>query len=83
MPKNSVRPKSRRAEDRAVDVRLGREVDDRVAAARGLRDGVGVGDVALVELGVDALEVRRVAGVGELVEHDDLVAARRASRLTK
>ena len=32
-----------------------------------------VGDVALVELVVDAGEVRAVAGVGQLVEDDDLV----------
>ena len=37
----------------------------------------GIGDVALVELVLDALEVRAVAGVGQLVEHDDLVAGRR------
>ena len=41
------------------------------------RDRVGVGDVALMELVLDALEVRAVAGVGQLVEHDDLVAGRR------
>ena len=38
------------------------------------RDRVGVGDVALVELVLDALEVGAVAGVGQLVEDDDLVA---------
>ena len=37
-------------------------------------DGSGVGDVADDELGVDALEVRRVARVRELVEHHDVVA---------
>ncbi len=63
-------------------MRLGREVDDRLAAAGGRDDRVGVGDVAVVELVLDAGEVLRVAGVGELVEHDDLVAGR-ARRRTK
>ena len=66
-----------RPEDRAVDVGLGREVDDRVAAGRGRRDCLGVGDVALVELVLDAFEVRAVARVRELVEDDDRVAIRR------
>ena len=65
-----------RPEDRAVDVRLGREVDDRVAALRRGRDRVGIHDVAVVELVLEAVEVRAVAGVGELVEDDDLVACR-------
>ena len=65
-----------RAEDRAVDVRLGGEVDDRLAALRRARDRVRVGDVALVELVLDAFEVRAVARVGQLVEDDDVVAAR-------
>ena len=75
-----------RAEDRAVDVRLRGEVDDRLAACRGGRDGVGVGDVTVVELVRDAFEVGPVAGVGQPVEDDDLVAsappaaARSASR---
>ena len=72
-----------RAEDRAVDVRLGGEVDDRVAAGGRARDGLRVGDVALVELVLDALEVRPVAGVGELVEHDDLLAAPQPGAVTK
>ena len=63
-----------RAEDRAVDVGLGGEVDDRVAARGGALDGVGIGDVADDELVLDALEVRGIACVGELVEHDDVVA---------
>ena len=40
------------------------------------RDRFRVGDVALVELVLDALEVRAVARVRELVEDDDLVAVR-------
>ena len=66
-----------RAEDRPVDVRLGREVDDRLCAGRRRGDGVRVGDVALVELVLDAVEIRPVAGVRQLVEHDDLVARAR------
>ena len=38
------------------------------------RNGASVGDVALVEVVLDPLEIRPVAGVGELVEHGDLVA---------
>ena len=49
--------------------------------ARGPRDGIRVGDVALVEVVLDALEVRPVARVGQLVENDHLVAAA-ASRRT-
>ena len=64
-------------------MRLGGEVDDRLAAVRRARDRVGVGDVALVELVLDALEVRAVARVGELVEDDDLVAGCAASRRAK
>ena len=42
--------------DRAVDVRLGREVDERVAALDRPADGVGVGDVAFDQLAaLDAL----------------------------
>ena len=65
----------RRPEDRPVDVRLGGEVDDRVAVLRRAGDGVRVGDVAMVELVLDAFEVGAVAGVGELVEHHDVLAA--------
>ena len=66
--------KSAGLEDRAVDVRLGGEVDDRLDALARARDHLGVGDVTLVELVPDALEVGRVPGVGELVEHDDVLA---------
>ena len=45
--------------------------------AAAARDHVGVGDVALVELVLDAVQVRAVAGVGQLVEDDDRVALRR------
>ena len=62
--------------DRAVDVRLGGEVDDGVAALDRAPDGVAVGDVALDQLeaiGRQALEVLAPARVGELVEHPDRV----------
>ena len=62
-----------RREDRAVDVGLGGEVDDRVAALGGARDIGRLGDVPLMEL--DAVrQVRAVARVRELVEDDDVVA---------
>ena len=62
-------------EDRAVDVGLGGEVDDRVAAARCARDVGGLRDVAVVELDVRR-QIRAVARVRQLVEHDDVVARR-------
>src|SRR5581483_11826206 len=65
-----------RVEDGAVDVGLGGEVDDRLAAPGGSSHRVGIGDVADDERRVHALEVGRVAGVRELVEHDDLVPRR-------
>ena len=63
--------------DRAIDVALGREVDDRarrvIAVHR--RDGLGVGDVAAHEddaIAVDDVaQVLEAAGVGEQVEHDE------------
>ena len=64
------------AEDRAVDVRLGGEVDDRVAAAGRAFHICGDRDIALEELDGVEREVRGVAGVGELVEDDDVVAGR-------
>ena len=55
-------------------MRLGSEVDDRVDPAD-LLDVLAHGDVAAEA--VDVLrEVRRVAGVGELVEDDDVLAGR-------
>ncbi len=66
-------------DDRAIDVRLGGEVDDRVVARHVLHDGVVVADVALDEATPAVVEhiadVVEVAGVGELVEHGDLVVA--------
>ena len=55
---------------------LGREVDDRLAALAGRSYSVGIGDVALHELHLRPLEVRRVSGVGQLVEHDHVLARR-------
>ena len=62
------------AEDRAVDVSLGREVENRCAALGRAADGIAVGDVALDELDVRPFEIRSIARVGELVENDDLVS---------
>ena len=64
---------SARAEDRPVDVGLGGEVDDGLTAAAGSRDRGGVGDVPRDDLDVDPVEVPRIPGVRQLVEHDDLV----------
>ena len=55
-------------------MRLGREVDDRVGAFRSTRNRLGVGDVALEEVVLDAFEVGAVPGVGQLVEHGDVLA---------
>jgi hypothetical protein len=63
-------------ENRAVDVRLGGEVDDRLAPRRGTLHRLGVGDVAHAQLALHAVEVLPPPRVGELVEHDDLVAPR-------
>ena len=63
-----------RAEDRAVDMRLGREVDDRVAARGRLGHGIRVADVADEELDPASLQVGRIARIGQLVEHADVVA---------
>ena len=57
-------------------MRLGGEVDDRVAPRGRSRDGLGVGDVADDELDARPREVRGVARVRQLVEHHHVVAAR-------
>jgi hypothetical protein len=64
--------------DRAVDVRLGGEVDDGVDCREELVEQASVADVALDE-GVarrvgDRREVGEVAGVCQRVEHDHLSA---------
>ncbi len=56
-------------------MRLGREVDDRIAALGGARHRVRIGDVALVKIMLDTLQVGAVPGVRQLVEDGDLVAA--------
>ncbi len=66
-------PEVLRGEDRAVDVGLGCKVDDRRAVASRALDVGRLCDVALVELDV-LREIRSVARVRQLVEHDDLVA---------
>ena len=68
-----------RIEDRAIDVRFGREVEDRIRGRDEWRDDRRVGDVAADEgipgrhLGVvaDGGQVRLVAGIGQLVEDRD------------
>ena len=61
-----------RPENRTVDVRLCREVDDRVHGAE-LVDLLPHRDVPTVALQVGG-QVRRVARVRELVEDDDVLA---------
>jgi hypothetical protein len=62
-------------EDGEAVVRLGGEVDDRVDALLGEEPlgGVKVADVADREPDAELVEVARIAGVGELVECDDVV----------
>ncbi len=66
-----------RVHERAVDVRLGGEVDDGVGVTHRLFNLGGVADVALNEavagVVLDVAQVVEVAGVGELVEVDDIV----------
>ena len=65
----------RGVEHGAVDVGLGGEVDDGIAAGRRRGDRGPVGDVALDELDVEVGEVRRVPRVRQQIEDDDVVAA--------
>ena len=77
MPKNSVRPNSVAPRiDRSTCVSAAKFTIASQPSASARCDGVRLDDVALVELVLDALEVGAVARVGELVEHDDLVAGR-------
>src|SRR6266542_5931090 len=63
--------------DRTVDVRLGREVDERVAAFERAANRDRVADVALHELhplvGHHVPKGFEPTGIGQLVEHDRLV----------
>ena len=67
-------------QDRLLDVRLGRGVDDHVDARDDLLDVRGIADVALDErqalVAEQVGDVRRVAGVGERVHDHDLVIGR-------
>ena len=84
MPRTSVCDELGGAEDRAVDVRLGGEVDDRVAARAGRSRPRRRRRCRRRRARTSTpVEVRRVAGVGELVEHDHARRRPRASRLTK
>jgi hypothetical protein len=76
-----VRPHHRlRVLDRAVDVRLGGEVVDQVAAFHDLADDDRIADVAAHELVawivLHRRQVLQIAGVGQLVEDDDAAVAR-------
>ena len=61
-------------EDRAVDMGFGGEVDNRFAPLGRIGHGGAIHDVALDESVLNSLQVGWVAGVGELVEDDDVVA---------
>ena len=74
-----------RVHERAVDVRLGGEVDYRVSLGRERVDELRVADVALHEpiagLAFELDEVGQIARVGQLVQHGDLdVRARGADQ---
>ena len=65
-----------RVDDGAVDVRLGGEVDDRVHSFGCPADRLAVADVAVYEpvarVAFDGPEIVGIAGIGELVQIDDL-----------
>ena len=65
-----------RREAGRVEVRLGGEVDDRLAAVRGSGGGDRVRHVALDELMRGAFEPREAPEIRQPVEHDGLVAGR-------
>ena len=76
-PKDVGTQKLLGVENRAVDVRLGRKIDDRVdAGAKGGADRTRVADIAVDEaIAPVALDVAQVSGVpriGHGVEIDDL-----------
>ena len=64
-----------RREAGRVEVRLGSEVDDRLAAVGRSRGGDRVRHVALHELVRDAFEPREAPEIRQAVEHDGLVPA--------
>jgi len=65
-----------RIEQASIDVRLGGEVDDRVDLAGQVVDHLAVGDVPADETvaggSLQLGQVGRVAGIGQLVQDDDL-----------
>ena len=67
--------------DRAIDMRLGGEVEDggRLMLGQRPRQIAACGDVALHELdaitGLDVSQCAAVARVGQLVQHNDAVVA--------
>jgi hypothetical protein len=62
-------------EDRAVDVRLGSEMEDALDVLQDAADKIPVADVApdelVADVASDVVQVVEVAGVGQLVEVDD------------
>ncbi len=71
-----------RTGDRAIDMALGGEMDDRVDRMIGndAADQLGIADVADDELDLgDVIEVGAIARIGERIEHHDLVVRRDAA----
>src|SRR4051794_24725626 len=73
-----VRPgKCRRVEQRAIDVRFGGKVDDRVDILRDLPDQIGIGNVALNEaessIIAHVVQIRWVTRISQQVETEHLV----------
>ena len=68
--------------DAAIDVRLGCEMNDGIAAVHGRFDASGVANVAfdetILRMVCDRIEVPKIPGVGQLVVVDDRVVPDRA-----
>ena len=73
-------------DERAIDVRAGREIDDGVDAAGGVAHALGIADVAVHEgvarIALDVGEVGGIARVRELVEVDEAVVRMRVQDVT-
>jgi hypothetical protein len=70
-----------RIEQRAIDVRLGREVDDDVGVLRGAVDDLGVADIAANErvagVALQVPDVLRITSVGEFIQIGDAIVGMR------
>ena len=65
-----------RANDRAIDVRLGGEVHAHLAVLTGPRHRLGINDIPFDQLVADAVEVGPITRVRQLVEDYDVVPGR-------